>query len=486
MARAFRFSHCALLVLAYILLQINHSEQLQSSQSQTLLRIQGLLNNPTVLSSWNSTTEFCNTEPTSSLTVVCYEESITQLHIIGNKRVPMLPLSFSMDSFVTTLVKLPDLKVLRLVSLGLWGPLSGKIARLSSLEILNMSSNFLNGAIPQELSTLASLQTLILDENMIAGRVPDWLGSLPVLAVLSLRKNMFNGTLPDSFSDLENLRVLALSNNHFYGELPDFSGLTYLQVLDLENNAFGPQFPKVGRKLVTLILSKNKFRSAVPAEVSSYYQLQRLDLSSNRFVGPFPQALLSSPSIIYLNIADNKLTGKLFDDLSCNPELGFVDLSSNLLTGQLPNCLLAGSRNRVVLYARNCLATRHENQHPLSFCQNEALAVGILPQQKRQNQVSQTVLALSITGGIIGGIALVVIAFLLVRRTKSKRTMKKTPTRLIQENASTGYTSKFLSDASKASSPLNPPAKQFPFCLCVKIKYESGNASKLLRESCIV
>ncbi|KAL9436380.1 hypothetical protein AB3S75_022432 [Citrus x aurantiifolia] len=454
MARASRFSQCALLVLAYILLQVNHSEQLQSSQAQTLLRIQGLLNNPTVLSSWNITTEFCNTEPTSSLTVVCYEESITQLHIVGNKRAPMLPLSFSMDSFVTTLVKLPDLKVLRLVSLGLWGPLSGKISRLSSLEILNMSSNFLNGAIPQELSILTSLQTLILDENVLAGRVPDWLGSLPVLAVLSLRNNMFNGTLPDSFSYLENLRVLALSNNHFYGEVPDFSGLTYLQVLDLENNAFGPQFPKVGKKLVTMILSKNKFRSAIPAEVSSYYQLQRLDLSSNRFVGPFPQALLSLPSITYLNIADNKLTGKLFDDLSCNPELGFVDLSSNLLTGQLPNCLLAGSKNRVVLYARNCLAAGNENQHPLSFCQNEALAVGILPLQKKQKQVSKAVLALSIIGGIIGGISLVVIALLLVRRTKSKQTMKKTPTRLIQENASTGYTSKFLSDARYISQTM--------------------------------
>ncbi|KAH9784611.1 putative inactive leucine-rich repeat receptor-like protein kinase [Citrus sinensis] len=442
--------------------EVNHSEQLQSSQAQTLLRIQGLLNNPTVLSSWNITTEFCNTEPTSSLTVVCYEESITQLHIVGNKRAPTLPLSFSMDSFVTTLVKLPDLKVLRLVSLGLWGPLSGKISRLSSLEILNMSSNFLNGSVPQELSILTSLQTLILDENMLAGRVPDWLGSLPILAVLSLRNNMFNGTLPDSFSYLENLRVLALSNNHFYGEVPDFSGLTYLQVLDLENNALGPQFPKVGKKLVTMILSKNKFRSAIPAEVSSYYQLQRLDLSSNRFVGPFPQALLSLPSITYLNIADNKLTGKLFDDLSCNPELGFVDLSSNLLTGQLPDCLLAGSKNRVVLYARNCLAAGNENQHPLSFCQNEALAVGILPLQKKQKQVSKAVLALSIIGGIIGGISLFVIAFLLVRRTKSKQTMKKTPTRVIQENASTGYTSKFLSDARYISQTMKLGALGLP------------------------
>lgn len=472
MAEAFR--HSALVVLVYVLFQISRSEQLQSSQAQTLLRIQGLLNNPPVLSSWNSTTEFCNTEPTSSLTVVCYEESITQLHIVGDKRLPMLPLNFSMDSFVTTLVKLPGLKVLRLVSLGLWGTLPGKISRLSSLEILNMSSNFLYGAIPHDLSSLTTLQTLILDENMFAGRLPDWLGSFPVLAVLSLRKNLFNETLPDSFGNLNNLRVLALSNNHFYGEVPDFSRLTYLQVLELENNAFGPQFPQVGNKLVTLVLSKNKFRSAIPAELNSYYQLQRLDLSSNRFIGPFPTSLLSLPAITYLNIADNKLTGKLSDNLSCNAELEFVDLSSNLLSGPLPNCLLSGPKNRVVLYARNCLATQNGNQHPLSFCQNEALAVGILPQQKKQKKVSKAALALSITGGIVGGIALVGLGFLFVRKANSKKTMMKTPPRLIKEHASTGYTSKLLSDASKLSSPsthLQIPASN-DSCVCVEIEYE--------------
>lgn len=449
MAKGFKLSHPALLVLVFILFRINHSEQLQSSQAQTLLRIQGLLNNPTVLSSWNSSTEFCNTEPSSSLTVVCYEESITQLHIVGNKGAPMLPLNFSFDSFITTLVKLPDLKVLTLVSLGLWGRIPGKITRLSSLEILNMSSNFLYGSIPHELSSLTSLQTLILDENMLAGQLPDWLGSLPVLAVLSLRKNLFNGTLPDSLSDLDNLRILSLSHNHFYGEVPDFSSLTYLQVLDLEDNAFGPLFPKLGNKLVTLVLSKNRFRTAIPTEVSSYYQLQTIDLSLNRFIGPFPTSLLSLPSMSYLNIAENKLTGKLFNNLSCSAALEFVDLSSNLLTGHLPNCLVSGSKNRVVLYSRNCLDTGYGNQHPLSFCQNEALAVGIIPQRKEQKRVTKTVLALSISGGIVGGIVLLGVAFLLVRRVNANKPFKKPTTRLIAESASAGYTSKFLSSASK-------------------------------------
>ncbi|XP_031270796.1 probable inactive leucine-rich repeat receptor-like protein kinase At3g03770 [Pistacia vera] len=462
MAKGFKLSHSALLVLVFILFRINHSEQLKSSQAQTLLRIQGLLNNPTVLSSWNSSTEFCSTEPSSSLTVVCYEDSITQLHIVGNKGAPMLPLNFSFDSFITTLVKLPDLKVLTLISLGLWGQIPGKITRLSSLEILNMSSNFLHGSIPQELSYLISLQTLILDENLLAGQLPDWLGSLSVLAVLSLRKNLFNGTLPDSLSNLDNLRILSLSHNHFYGEVPDFSSLTYLQVLDLEDNAFGPQFPKLGNKLVTLVLSKNRFRSAIPTEASSYYQLQTIDLSFNRFIGPFPTSLLSLPSMSYLNIAENKLTGKLFNNLSCSAALEFVDLSSNLLTGHLPDCLVSGSKNRVVLYSRNCLDTGYGKQHPLSFCQNEALAVGIIPQRKKQKRISKTVLALSISGGIVGGIVLLGVAILVVRRVNANKPSKKPTTRLIAENASTGYTSKFLSDARYISQTMKLGALGLP------------------------
>ncbi|KAK9290834.1 hypothetical protein L1049_009012 [Liquidambar formosana] len=451
MAKAMCYS--ALIVLLIFWLSIGHSEQLQSSQAQTLLRIQRLLNFPALLSSWNNNTDFCNTEPTPSLTVVCYEESITQLHMIGDKNVTPLPHDFSIDSFVTTLVKLPNLKVLTLVSLGLWGPLPGKIARFSSLEILNISSNFLYGAIPQEISTIKSLQTMILDDNNFTGRLPEWLSALSALAVLSLKKNSMNGSLPNSLGSLENLRILVLSNNHFSGEVPDLSSLTNLQVLDLEDNILGPQFPQLANKLVVLVLRKNRFSSGIPAEVGSYYQLQRLDLSFNRFVGPFPPSLLSLPSITYMNIAGNRFTGKLFDNLSCNVELEFVDLSSNLLTGSLPNCLHPDSNDRVVLYARNCLATGDQNQHPFSFCRNEALAVGIIPHRKKRKQASKAVLAFSIIGGIVGGIALVSLIFLLIKRVNSKKTRTST-TRLIAQNASTGYSSKFLSDARYISQAM--------------------------------
>jgi len=455
------------LVLVTILLSINHSEQLQSSHTQTLLRIQQLLNFPSALRNWNNSTDFCNTDSNSSLTVVCYEDTITQLHIIGEGKTPPLPKNFSIDSFVTTLVKLPSLKVLTLVSLGIWGSLPGKIARLSSLEIVNMSSNHLYGSIPKEFSSLSNLQTLILDSNMFSGQVPVWIDLLSALTVLSLKNNLFNGSLPNSVSNLENLRILSLSHNKLYGVVPDLSHLRNLQVLELDDNAFGPQFPKFGNKLVTIVLRNNMFRSGIPADVSSYYQLEQFDISSNTFVGPFQPALLLLPSIAYLNISRNKLTGMLFENLSCNSELEVVDLSSNLLTGSLPKCLVSNSSDRTVLYARNCLETANQNQQPPPFCHTEALAVGILPDRKNKKQVSKVVLTLGIVGGTLGGVALVLLILFIVRRGNARSKTKNPPTRLISENAASGYTSKLLSDASN----LSPSLKNRIICSQRKIKY---------------
>ncbi|XP_010266686.1 PREDICTED: probable inactive leucine-rich repeat receptor-like protein kinase At3g03770 isoform X2 [Nelumbo nucifera] len=452
----------SVLLLLILCLLTRYSDQLQSSQVHTLLRLQRLLNYPAVLSGWTNSTDFCNIEPSENLTIVCYEESITQVHIIGNKGTPSLPRNFSIDSFFVNLVKLPSLKVLTLVSLGLWGPLPGKISRFPSLEILNISSNFFYGTIPQEVSSLRSLQTLILDDNMFTGPVPDWLGDLPVLSVLSLKSNSLSGPLPDSLGALETLRVLALSMNRLSGDVPNLSSLINLQVLDLEDNLLGPQFPSLGSKLVTLILRKNRFSSAIPSELSSYYQLQKLDISFNRFVGPFAPSLLSLPSITYLNIEGNKFTGMLTENMSCNAQIEFVDFSSNLLSGSLPTCLLSDSNKRVVLYARNCLTTAEQNQHPNSFCRNEALAVGILPHKQQKSRSAKAILATSVIGGIAGGIALAGLVFLVIRRINTKKMMKKPTTRSITENASTGYTSKLLSDGRYISQTMKLGALGLP------------------------
>ncbi|KAL2503191.1 putative inactive leucine-rich repeat receptor-like protein kinase [Forsythia ovata] len=437
-----KVSHLAFLVLLVLSIPVTYTGQLQSSQTQSLLQIQYLLNNPPFLNDWNNDTDFCNMEPRSTLTIVCYKDSVTQLHIIGDVGAPRLPENFSIDSFASTLVGLPSLTVLRLVSLGLWGSLPTKLTRLSSLEILNLTSNFFHGTIPPEISSLTYLQTLILDGNNFTGGLPNGLVSLSALVVLSVKYNSLYGSLSVSLGRLENLRILALSNNKFSGEVPDLSSLANLQILDLGDNALGPRFPAVSNKIERIVLRRNKFTFGIPEKVQSYNQLEYLDISSNRFVGLFPASLLSLPSIAYINIADNNFTGMLFENLPCSPSLDFVNLTSNLFTGKLPSCLLPGSKHRVVLYSGNCLATGDKNQHPFLFCKNEALAVGNLPQHEKHKRVFKIALALSLTGGIIGVIILVGRALLVARRA-----VQTPPTRFVEENASSSYTSKFLRDA---------------------------------------
>ncbi|CAN4109388.1 unnamed protein product [Withania somnifera] len=435
-----------LLVLLVLLLSVCLSEQLQSSQGKTLLRIQYLLNCPNALSSWNNDTDFCNAEPTSNVTVICYEESITQLNIIGGKGASQLTDNFSIDSFVTTLVKLPSLKVLRLVSLGLWGPLPSKVSRLSSLEILDLSSNFFHSDIPREISSLTSLQTLILDGNKFTGRLPNGLGSL-VLAVLSVKNNSLEGHLPDTLGNLQTLRVLSLSRNNFTGDVPDLSSLENLQVLDLEDNSLGPKFPQVSSKIQSIVLRNNKFIAGIPEKVQSYQQLEHMDISSNRFLGQFPPSLLSLPSITYLNVAGNKLTGMLFEDNQCNAGLDFVDLSTNLLSGRLPICLLTSPKHRIVRFSNNCIETEDTTQHPFAFCQNEALAVGILPNHHKQGPAAKVVLALIICCGITGGVVLVSAAIIVARKFLAEIAARGRKTRSIVENASSTYTSKLFTGA---------------------------------------
>lgn len=457
-----RRCHSSCLFLGFIILiTVSPSSQLQSSQAWALLSLQRLLNFPLVLTSWEVNTDFCGSEPNPSVTVVCYEESITQLHINGNGNVSTLPRSFSIDSFFTTLTRLPTLKVLSLTSLGLWGSIPEKISRLTSLEIVNMSSNLLVGMIPGGISRLNNLQTLILDHNLIGGRLPEWIGSFPLMAVLSLKNNTFNGPLPVSVSNLVSLRVLVLSFNKFSESLPDLSGLANLQVLDLESNFFGPQFPSLSKKIVKLLMRNNNFTGGIPSELSSYYLLQQVDISSNKFVGPFMPSLFSLASIKYINIAGNRFTGILSPNTSCNDELEDVDLSYNLLTGSLPTCLSSKSKRRIILYSGNCLTNKAQTQHPISFCQNQALAVDLLPRNPKKASVHKAIVAITVIGSIVVALILAFVSFYFLKRTNARRVMKRPPRRVI-EHASNGYPSKLLADARYISQTMKLGALGIP------------------------
>ncbi|XP_031280633.1 psbP domain-containing protein 2, chloroplastic-like [Pistacia vera] len=171
-----------------------------------------------------------------------------------------------MNSFVTTLERLTSLRVLSLVSLGIWGPLLDKIHRLFALEYLDLGSNYLFGSVPPKISAMVKLQTLKLDDNFFNDTIPNWFDSLSNLTFLSLRNNRLKGPFRSSIRHITTLIDLVLSVNEISGRLLYLSGLSSLNVQDLSENKSDSDLPALPRELVMAFLSNNSFSNVSKAE----------------------------------------------------------------------------------------------------------------------------------------------------------------------------------------------------------------------------
>ncbi|KAG6656625.1 hypothetical protein I3843_04G033500 [Carya illinoinensis] len=441
--------------LLLVVLFIPSTYELQSSETQVLLQLIKQLGYPSSLQILeNYDGDFCSLSSSTRMSISCQDSSVTELKIMGNKLAKVsgfngfaipnktLSESFSIDSFVTTLTRLRSLRVLSLVSLGIWGSLPDKIHRLSSLEFLDLSSNFMYGSIPPAISRLMKLQTLVLDGNYFNETVPGWLDSFSNLTILCLKNNGLKGRIPLSVGKIKTLSYLALSHNELSGKLPDLSTLTKLHVLDLRENHLDSELPMMPKVLVTALLSKNSFSGKIPEQFGKLGQLQHLDLSFNHLSGTPPSTLFHLPNVSYLNLASNMFSGSLPNELTCGGKLGFVDISSNKLIGGLPSCLRSTSGKVVVKFGGNCLSIDSQHQHQGLYCR-EALNGG---KQSRGRDIAVVV-------GVIIGACLVTVLFvlgvlLLFKKCRSKRTREQhILPKIVHENMPSGVSSELLANA---------------------------------------
>jgi Leucine rich repeat len=458
-------------VLTVCLLLFQNTQQVQTSQTQLLLQVRRQLEYPKALDSWEKVYDICLTQPSPNLAVTCERGVATELKIIGDKldrpvkfsgyAIPNETLSnyFVMDSFVTTLTRLTTLRVLILVSLGLWGPMPDKIHRLFALEVLDLSSNFLYGSVPPKISRITGLHTLTLDNNYFNGSIPDWLDSFSNLTVLQLQNNCFNSTIPDSISKIATLTELSLSSNYLSGKIPDLSSLNKLEMLDLRVNELDSSLPSMPNGLVTILLSNNSLTGEIPQPYASLNRLQHLDLSFNFLTGAPPEGLFSLPNISYLNLGYNMLRGSLSDDLACGAQLGFVDLSMNRLFGDISVCLSsnANSDKRTVKLGGNCLSGDLQNQHDLKYCEE-----GNISEKSRKIMMAV----------VIGGSSILLfflVVFFVVCRRSCQRALseQKLLQKPVSDNSASGFSSELLANASKYC--INPIIIMSLYCLFIYI-----------------
>ncbi|XP_028804592.1 probable LRR receptor-like serine/threonine-protein kinase At1g14390 [Neltuma alba] len=362
--------------------------QLITSERIILLQVKRLLEYPQVLQGWRRWTNFCYLPPSPSVKIVCSNGHVTELAIVGNKvssssSSQTLSERFSIDSFFTVLTKLSSLKVLSLVSLGLWGPLPAKIDRFWSLGVLNITSNSIYGEIPFSISSIKSL------------------------------------------------RGLNLADNFFNGSVPDLKPLAFLEELNLGGNKLGSEFPSTGNNLAKIILKNNSFKFQIPSRIMYFHKLQEFDISSNEFSGPIPPSLFSLPSIVHINLAQNQLTGGSSMNINCSSKLTFVNLSDNLLMGKFPPCFGSSkSSNRTVLYSGNCFSARSstgKHQHPSSYCTKEkALAVKPLERSQKKETGLRILLTIGVIGGSVGFAVLLLLFIVFVwKKCRGDRTHDK-------------------------------------------------------------
>ncbi|XLS90674.1 hypothetical protein HN51_066682 [Arachis hypogaea] len=269
-----------------------------------------------VLSTWNSSTHFCNWQG-----VKCGSK---------HQRVTKLTLDlYNLQGSISPYVgNLSFLRVLSLQLNNFHGHVPQTISRLFRLRALALYSNNLVGEFPIGATNCSKLKTLMLDHNHFSGHIPVEIGFLGNLERLFLVSNNFSGPIPLSMWNLSSLVLLSAAYNNLEGNIPDEIGHL--------------------KDLVNISLGVNKMSGKIPHSLYNLSSLSVLTLSFNQLEGSLPSNMFSNLSNLrIIELAGNQFSGPIPTSITTAFGLQEVDFSINNFVGQVPN--LGSLRNLSVL-----------------------------------------------------------------------------------------------------------------------------------------
>ncbi|XVF77158.1 hypothetical protein PTKIN_Ptkin14bG0018700 [Pterospermum kingtungense] len=121
-----------------------------------------------------------------------------------------------------------------------------------------------------------------------------------------------------------------------YMGVSDRNGLFYSYSIGIVKKGLEMTVVKIFTMLTTIDLSNNKFEGEIPKVIGKLNSLKGLNLSHNSLSGNIPTSLENLSSLGWLDLSSNKLNGTIPDRLLHVTSLSFLNLSENELVGCIP------------------------------------------------------------------------------------------------------------------------------------------------------
>ncbi|XP_058098419.1 putative receptor-like protein kinase At3g47110 [Magnolia sinica] len=189
----------------------------------------------------------------------------------------------------------------------------------------------------------------------LVGPISPYISNLTFLRLIDLENNSFHGTVPEEIGRLSRLRVLDLVNNIFTGEISaNLTRCSELTGIDLYGNQLVGKIPvEFGSlsKLTILSIGHNNLTGSIPPSLGNLSSLTILYLSINNLEGSIPDDLSKLVRLTDLSLDENELSGTIPPSLYNLSSIETLDVAANRLNGNLPPNLGFTLPNLQQLYA---------------------------------------------------------------------------------------------------------------------------------------
>ncbi|XP_059668818.1 probable LRR receptor-like serine/threonine-protein kinase At3g47570 [Cornus florida] len=160
------------------------------------------------------------------------------------------------------------------------------------------------------------------------------------VTMLDLSSQNLFGSISPHIGNLSFLRVVNLQNNSFEKEIPPEVGrLRRLQHLGLHNNSISGNIPinlSACTNLLGLIFQRNKLVGEIPKELGSLSKLKLMNIRRNNLIGNIPHSFMNLSSLEEFYASENNLSGSVPDALGQLKKLTTISLGVNMLSGIIP------------------------------------------------------------------------------------------------------------------------------------------------------